>query len=171
MSSSLLNKNKNAKFNLKKVSKPFCSRVFKAALLVLLISGLFLWLLIVSAKAATIGDLIITEIMYNPDGTDENREWLEIFNQTDQALDLTNWKFFEQNINHKLSGNLTLAAKTYAVIVDDQNSFMLDYPNYTGLIIDSSFSLKNSGEYLALKDDFSTVIDEIIYKQFRIFEF
>ena len=35
------------------------------------------------------GDLVITEIMANPDGPDDGNEWFEIYNATGNAIDLT----------------------------------------------------------------------------------
>ncbi|MBW1809960.1 MAG: lamin tail domain-containing protein [Deltaproteobacteria bacterium] len=38
------------------------------------------------------GDLVITEIMANPDGTDEGKEWFELYNTTAAAIDLSGVK-------------------------------------------------------------------------------
>jgi hypothetical protein len=38
------------------------------------------------------GDLVISEIMANPDGADEGKEWIEIYNATDKVADLSGLK-------------------------------------------------------------------------------
>lgn len=38
-----------------------------------------------------IGDIIITEFMPNPSGSDDNKEYLEIYNRTDQPVNLEGW--------------------------------------------------------------------------------
>ena len=42
-------------------------------------------------------------------------------------------------------------AQGYVVIIDDPIKFKTDWPNFVGTIFDSSFSLSNSGETLAIK--------------------
>ena len=56
----------------------------------------------------------ITEIMYDLEGTDADREWIELQNTSGFQVDLEGWKFFEQDTNHKLtpagSGSFLLPA-------------------------------------------------------------
>lgn len=97
----------------------------------------------------------ITEIMFDPEGSDTKREWIEIFNESGDALNLTGWKLFEGGSNHTLnfvSGSPIVESGKYAVIVDDINSFLEDYPAFDGMLIDSSFSLSNTGEEIILKN-------------------
>ncbi len=42
-------------------------------------------------SAARVGPVIISELMYHPDGPDETLEFIELFNTTAQAIDLTGW--------------------------------------------------------------------------------
>ena len=44
--------------------------------------------LIITARAAP---LQITEIMYNPSGTDDQKEWVELYNAGDNSIDLANY--------------------------------------------------------------------------------
>lgn len=112
----------------------------------------------------SLAQIEITEIMFDPEGNDEGREWIEILNNSSSTVDLTGWKLFENQTNHKLSGDLILSAGEYAVIVDQEDMFRVDYPDYSGLLIDSFWdSLKNTGEYLAIKDADLNIIYEITY--------
>ena len=111
-------------------------------------------------------DIAITEIMYNPKGSDSGREWVEIFNNDDAKADLTGWKFFESNTNHNLKlarGSNTLNAFEYAVITGNAGKFLADYPNYQGTIFESPFSLNNSGETVAIKSG-GEEIDSVNYQ-------
>lgn len=108
----------------------------------------------------------ITEIMYDLSGTDTGREWVEITNTGNSAVDVSGYKFFEANVNHSLTlvaGTGTLAAGSSAIIADDATKFKIDWPSYSGILFDSSFSLSNTGESLALKDDALTVLDSASY--------
>ena len=43
--------------------------------------------------------------------------------------------------------------------------FSLDYTSYSGKVFDSTFSLRNSGEELILKDSFLTEVDKVNYTE------
>jgi hypothetical protein len=111
-------------------------------------------------------NVVINEIMYDLDGTDTNREWVEIKNDGNESVDLSSYKFFEANTNHSLNpiGSSMLSAGGYAVIVQNEASFHSDWPDYSGLIFDSTFSLNNeSGELLGIKDGTNTIVDQVTY--------
>lgn len=115
-----------------------------------------------SAHAAS---AVITEIMYDLPGTDSGREWIEIQNTGTETISFGDWKFFEGNTNHGLSfsrGEATTSASGFAVIADDPAKFLADWPNFAGTLFGSSFSLGNSGETLALKQD-GVVVDQVTY--------
>lgn len=110
-------------------------------------------------------NVIITEIMYDLDGSDSGREWIEIFNKGNQSADLTGLKLYENDTNHSLSvvkGNGNLADGAYAVISDNTEKFLEDWPDYSGLLMDSVFSLKNDGEIISIKSG-DNKLDEISY--------
>ncbi|MDO8482931.1 MAG: lamin tail domain-containing protein [bacterium] len=110
----------------------------------------------------------ISEIMYDLSGTDTGREWLEITNSGSGSVTVatSTWKFFEADTNHSLSlfqGSVVIPSGGFAVIVDNPQKFLLDWPQFSGTIFDSVFSLGNTGEVVALKSATSTVVDEVAY--------
>jgi Lamin Tail Domain/PKD domain len=110
--------------------------------------------------------VLFTEIMYDVSGTDTGREWVEITNTGTSPEDVSGYRFFEANVNHaltKISGSSVLAAGSSAVIADDAAKFKIDWPSFAGTLFDSSFSLSNTGEPLALKDSSLNVLDSITY--------
>ena len=115
----------------------------------------------------TKGAVVINEIMYDlEEGSDSGREWVEIFNSGDAAIDLTGWKFFENETNHNLTliqDDINIPQNGYAVITDKPDKFLIDNPGYSGILFDSAFSLSNSGENLAIKDSELTIVDQVTY--------
>ncbi len=108
------------------------------------------------------GDVIINEIMYNPIGTDSGKEWIEIY--SNQSVNVSGWRFYESNTNHKLTLiNGSWIIEGYAIIVNNIEKFFVYYPNFNGTLFKTSFSLKNSGEYIAIKNSSLDIIDEISY--------
>lgn len=123
-------------------------------------------LLILLILPAVSAQVIINEIMYDFPGSDDNHEWIEIYNAGSETIDLTNWKFYEAETNHKINltaGNWNLSSDGYAVIAEDATAFPADYPDFSGNLFDSSFSLGNAGETIAIKDANGTIIDEVTY--------
>ncbi|OGG88462.1 hypothetical protein A3H15_03130 [Candidatus Kaiserbacteria bacterium RIFCSPLOWO2_12_FULL_50_28] len=112
------------------------------------------------------GTVVINEIMYDPAGSDSGREWIEIKNEGDSPVDLSGWRFFEDNTNHNLTlkmGNAVLPPDGYAIIADNDVFFLTDWPDFDGILFDSAFSLSNTGETLAIKDGEGAIIDEVTY--------
>ncbi len=117
-----------------------------------------------SEALAANSDIIINEIGAYPTST---HEWIEIWNKGSAPIDLTGWKFWENSTNHGLSVSTTdfiVAPNEYAVIVQDDKQFILDYPGFAGSIFDSSWSsLNESGEEIGLKDNTGNFIEKFTY--------
>ncbi len=105
----------------------------------------------------------ISEIMYNPEGSDTNHEWVEIYNNG-PSVDITTWHFFENDIHHGLypeefsslgNGERALIVKDIATAKSELGSGI----HY----IKSSFSLNNTGETIAVSDENKNIIDTYSY--------
>lgn len=97
--------------------------------------------------------VVISEIMYDVSGTDTDREWVEVFNAGASSVHFTDWKFFEANTNHGITsvqGGENLASGAYGIIADNPTKFLQDWPSYSGILFDSTFSLGNTGETLGI---------------------
>ncbi|MBI4272875.1 lamin tail domain-containing protein [Candidatus Uhrbacteria bacterium] len=109
-------------------------------------------------------DIVITEIAAYEKS---DHEWVEIYNKGNTPVDITGWKFFEDNINHALSafrGDLVIDAGEYAVIADVAANTATDYPSFTGTLIDSSWqTLNEGGEAIALKSGSGAIIEQFTY--------
>jgi len=144
-----------------------------AGLLCLLVVIFFIWFLLNPIFKSLANDDLpsvrISEIMYDLDGSDDGREWVEIFNfSQSETYDLLNWKFEENGIKHQLSdseGGMKLPPGVFAVIADNPDLFRQDYPDFLGILINSSFSLSNTGETFLLRigEDGEPSVDEISY--------
>jgi hypothetical protein len=108
----------------------------------------------------------ITEVMYDLPGTDKGLEWVEVYNAANISVNLTGWRLYEQESKHRLKlvqGNMTIQANGYAVIVDKPTIWLEAHPEYKGTVIDSAFSLKNTGEYIAIMNDTHDIVCNVSY--------
>ena len=48
-------------------------------------------------------NILINEVMYDVEGTDTDREWIEVYNDGSESVDLSTYKLFEANTNHGLT--------------------------------------------------------------------
>lgn len=113
--------------------------------------------------SAASAQVVISEIMYDLEsGSDSGREWVEVFNSGASSVNLTEWKLFENSVNHSLSaysGGETLPSGGYAIIADNPANFLADNPGFSGALFDSAFSLSNTGETLIMRCCGSDLVD------------
>lgn len=96
--------------------------------------------------------LQITEILYDPEGNDANREWIEVYNDNDKDENLLNYKFYYEG-DCKLKtilkdkGNDILHTGEYVIIVlgNNADSFKIDYPDFDGNLFVTGYSSGSSG--------------------------
>ena len=118
----------------------------------------------------------ITEVMYNPTGSDSKREWIEIYNAGNCSVNLSEWRFWESNKdfdqsknNHRLKlyrGSWVLEPGDYAIIASDAKTFANEHPSASCTLIDSSFSLANYGEEIEIKNSTLDVVDSFDYRPY-----
>lgn len=111
--------------------------------------------------AGIVPNLVITEIMYNPNDAggfpDNDYEYLEIYNAGADAVTIDNFTF--TGFTATIPANSTIAAGEYVV-------FALNDATYTGMgyqVFDIAGGLSNGGETLEIIDDNGNVIDAVTY--------
>ncbi|MCI0748061.1 MAG: lamin tail domain-containing protein, partial [Verrucomicrobia subdivision 3 bacterium] len=103
-------------------------------------------------SAILIRDIVINEIMYKPISTDNNDEYVELYNKGTNTVDLSGWRFIA-GIDYTFPSNTFLAPDSYLVVAENLPHLLAKYGgalttantygNYRG-------SLANRGERLAL---------------------
>lgn len=99
--------------------------------------------------------LRINEILYDAPGSDEDKEWIEIYHTGGDPVDLTRLFFEENKTKHKIeffSGTTTLQYGDYAVIAENPEEFLKSNYKFPGNLFRSAMSLSNSGEELNITD-------------------
>ena len=107
-------------------------------------------------------DVIITEIMADP--TPEvhlpNAEYLEIYNRTENGINLSDW-ILQIGNSEKIFPETILPSDGYLILCKSSNIGLLSpYGTCLGF---SSFSLVNSGTQLILKNKDGAIIHEVAY--------
>lgn len=123
------------------------------------------------------GQLIITEVMGDPNGTDTDREWIEVYNTTDAELSLFTLKIEDNELDNKFSSveildpTAKVPAKGYAVLATNvdpavNGGIMGAYELGTGLLkntpdVDAVTGLSTMTLKIVTAD--GVVIDEAYY--------
>lgn len=128
----------------------------------------YFFVLLILIPKFTFASVYISEIFYDAVGSDTGREWVEIHNDTNVSVDLSSYKLNESDQNHKINvfvegGSSFVESGKYAVVADNPSLFLEDNTSFSGLLFDSSFSLKNTGEQLILKNSGEEEIDSVFY--------
>lgn len=114
---------------------------------------------------ATAGNIVISEIMYNPQGPDENLEFIEILNiNPNLTLDLTNVSFTD-GILYTFPAGFILAPLQRVVIAKDRDTFIALYGDSGFLLAPGQFesSLSNGGETIILIANDGSSIQNFTY--------
>jgi len=123
------------------------------------------FLTFVSLPQILFAEVVINEIMYDLPGSDDKREWIEIYNSNSLAVNLEGFNL-ETSSNHRpfisVSGSFVLAPEDWALIVQNYDEFKKDHPNFSGTVFQSSFSLGNTTGKIILKIK-DTAVDEMKY--------
>ncbi|KKS64905.1 MAG: Phospholipase D/competence protein ComEA helix-hairpin-helix domain protein [Parcubacteria group bacterium GW2011_GWB1_42_6] len=120
----------------------------------LLIGSVFIFFLFPQISLAS-PLIIINEIAWMGTETSANDEWLELYNNTDESIDLSGWKIIWADKQIDLSGQI--AARSFFLLErTDDNSV-------PSVVADQIYigSLNNNGEYLKLFNSQDNLIDEI----------
>jgi hypothetical protein len=125
--------------------------------------------LLASRLAPTARDLLITEIHYNPAGSDDF-EFVELFNTSTNLLDLTGVSL-SNAVRFAFPSGFALAPGAFTLVVEDTTAFAARYQNSTspyyhpGLNVAGAWSgaLDNGGEKLSLVASNGVVIASVAY--------
>ena len=131
---------------------------------------MILFLMLTALVSQNPGDVVINEIMYNPDGStlglDEHLEWFELYNASEEAVNLAGMMLTDGN-NQVFLGHYLLAPDTYGVVPANVLSFQAAYGTEIRLIPWSGewTRLRNSTDEVLLYSENGTVMETIRYDQ------
>jgi phosphatidylserine/phosphatidylglycerophosphate/cardiolipin synthase-like enzyme len=133
---------------------------------------LFIILILISVKSSA--EILINEVMNNPRTSDNYNEWIELYNPTNQNINLSNWLIEDNSAEDFLEGDFEngngttiIPPKGYAIIADVGTKVYENYsipPNAIRLIVDDKSignGLGNSKDMLILKNKTGFEIDSI----------
>jgi PKD repeat protein len=132
-------------------------------------------ILLFALPAAAHASVVISEVMYDPEGADTGREWVELYNDGADDVALVggtgkgSWRISD-NANHSITdpsggvgrGSLVVPAGGYLVLASDPAAFMAEYSgDYS--VAKASLSFNNTGATVSLVDGSGATVDSATY--------
>jgi len=107
--------------------------------------------------------IVINEINYNSGDEYDTDDWIEIYNNGDQTVDLTGWIIQDGNAENHFTfpaGHI-LYPEEYCVITNNISKFRSVYPSVTNSVGDFIFGLSSGGDIVYLYDNEGDMIDKV----------
>ena len=108
----------------------------------------------------------INEINYNSSDDFDPGDWVELYNFSDQSLNISGWKFMDSDDSHVFTfpeGSI-LEASSYLVLCQDSTEFSQAHPEVQNYIGSLDFGFSGSGELLRLLDNYEDLVDFVNYE-------
>jgi len=107
--------------------------------------------------------IVINEINYNSDTLTSPGNWVELHNPNTTAVDVSGWRFYDEDSLFVIPPGTIMAPDDYLVLVEDDVRFTAAYPlvsNFTGPM---GFGLSNNRERIMLYTDKQCIVDSLKY--------
>lgn len=112
-----------------------------------------------------INKVIFNEINYKSAESHDSGDWFEIANTGEDEIDLSGWKFQDQNDENVFifPEGTTIKPSNYLVIINDTLKFINQFPSVKNYLGNFDFKLSNEGEYLEIRDNYDFLVDSVTY--------
>jgi hypothetical protein len=110
------------------------------------------------------GDLIVNEIMYAPEG--DEQEWIELYNNSPDSINLKNCRISDSNTSTKSiisQSDIFIAPGSYFVAAKDVN-FSALHPNVNSVVANFSALNNFTSDAVVVYDVLSCTIDSVMYQ-------
>lgn len=119
--------------------------------------------------SAQMDGVFFNEISFFSPEKDTSADWVELFNKTNNVVDISGWVFTDKTYKKgwSIPAGTTIQAKGFMVLTQDLLAFRTKYPSDTVLAVgDFGFGLSRKGELIKLYDQEGFLVDSINYELF-----
>ncbi|MCF7793222.1 MAG: CotH kinase family protein [Candidatus Cloacimonetes bacterium] len=115
--------------------------------------------------ASFVDSIVFNEINYNSAPDFDTEDWVEIYNRSQQDIDMSGWSFSDSDDNHifEFPEGYTLYSDEFLVICRDTTAFSSFFPNINNILGNMDFGLSSDGEMVRLFDHTGELIDSLQY--------
>ena len=119
------------------------------------ITKIIFFAVILNLSVLAYADIIINEAMINPAASSDTQgEWLELYNDSDTAIDINSWVIKDNDSNlHQINNTIPLIIGARGFLVLGRNEDFALNGGYTPDYVYSSFVLSNSNDEIILENN------------------
>ena len=109
--------------------------------------------------------IVINEINYNSSDNHDSGDWVEIYNPTENQIDISSYVFKDDDDDHYFTfpENTFISSGDFMVICNDTSAFKTIHPNINNLFGNFDFGLSGGGELIRLYDSNLLLVDTVEY--------
>ena len=109
--------------------------------------------------------IVINEINYNSASDFDPEDWVELYNNSPDDIDVSGWIFKDEKETHsfEIPENTVLKSGEYLVLAKDTILFKQSFPEVENFVGPFVFGLSGGGEKIRLYDDAMNIIDSLTY--------
>ncbi len=118
-----------------------------------------------TTPAPSLNHILISEVFYDTPGRDRIEEWVELYNPTGAAVDLSGWTLSDNSKTYTIPSGTVIGAGSFLIIARNANGFNSLYgfmPDISGM----NLALGNKGDMLSLKDSSGQQIDFVAWENY-----
>lgn len=115
-------------------------------------------------------DIVINEINYDSNPNFDTGDWVELYNNSVDDIEISNWVFKDSKDKHQfiIPENIVLASNDFIVLCKDTSAFKNLFPNQENYNVPNyignfDFGLSSGGELIRLFDANGNLIDNVSY--------
>ncbi len=109
--------------------------------------------------------IVINEINYKDAPDFETKDWIELYNNGSNAVNISNWVFKDNDDLHEfvIPNGTTMQPGSYLVLAQSLTDFQALFPAVSPILGDFTFGLSGGGELIRLFDDNDVLVDSVEY--------
>lgn len=114
---------------------------------------------------STLSPVIFNEINYNSHPSFNTGDWVELYNRSEQAVDISSWLFKDSDDAHiyVIPNGTVLTSGNYIVLCRDLANFTSHYPEISNRNGNFNFGLSTEGECIRLYNNTGQLEDSVHY--------
>jgi len=107
--------------------------------------------------------VVINEINYNSSTTLDAGDWIELYNNTDENIEISLWEFRDEDNLFIVPENTVLSPENFLVLCQSIETFSEVFPDIENVLGGFEFGLNGGGESISLTHANGMVVDEVEY--------
>ncbi|MEL6653292.1 MAG: lamin tail domain-containing protein, partial [Bacteroidota bacterium] len=112
-------------------------------------------------------NIVINEIAYRPNPAYDSKDWVELYNPTDQDIDLSGWELHDSENYYRIPDGTQIGAESFLIICQSVFDFLGKYsvnlPPSAQIVGGWTFGLSGDGEWVALLTNERCWVDGLKY--------